>query len=155
ADARPGNREGGRSANPRDSRGRFGCYSILPNGKELPCYNQIWPEIRNSKENRDFMMRRGKIAIVSFSTLLSLLLLIGAVLGEDKPAKEPYQQLEVLSEVLSRIQTDYVESPNFTKVTDGALHGLLEALDPYSSYLTPEEFKAYQKKRDGDATVGA
>ena len=100
------------------------------------------------------MKGRARIVIVSFSTLLSLLLLMGALLGQDKSSREPYPQLGVLSEVLSRIQTDYVEDPNFTKVTDGALHGLLESLDPYSSYLTQEEYKSYQKKRQGDASLG-
>jgi len=100
------------------------------------------------------MKGRARIVIVSFSTVLSLLLLMGALLGQEKSSHEPYPQLAVLSEVLSRIQTDYVEDPNFTKVTDGALHGLLESLDPYSSYLTQEEYKAYQKKRQGDASLG-
>ena len=98
---------------------------------------------------------RDKIAVVSFSTGLALLLLIGALLGQEKGTQEPYRPLAVLSEVLSRIQTDYVEDPNFTKVTQGALHGLVESLDPYSSYLTPEEFKAYQKRGKGEASLGA
>src|SRR3990170_8594909 len=97
---------------------------------------------------------RDKIAVVSFSTGLALLLLIGALLGQEKGTQEPYRPLAVLSEVLSRIQTDYVEDPNFGKVTNGALHGLLESLDPYSSYLTPEEYKEYEKKHDTEASIG-
>src|SRR5579885_109895 len=100
------------------------------------------------------MKRRWKVVVVSFSTMLALLLLVGAVLGQDQAPKEPYPQLAVLSEVLSRIQTDYVEDPNFTKVTNGALHGLVESLDPYSSYLTPEEYRNYEKKHDTDASPG-
>jgi carboxyl-terminal processing protease len=98
---------------------------------------------------------RWKIAFVCFSTGLALLLLVGAMLGQEKSSKEPYPQLAVLSEVLSRIQTDYVEDPNFTKVTSGALHGLLESLDPYSSYLSPDEYKAYENKHNTEASVGA
>ena len=97
---------------------------------------------------------RWKLGIVCFSTVLSLLLLVGAMLGQEKTSKEPYTQLGVLSEVLSRIQTDYVEDPNFSKVTNGALHGLVESLDPYSSYLTPDEYKAYEAKHNADASVG-
>jgi len=67
-----------------------------------------------------------------------------------------YRQLGVYSEVLSRIRSEYVEEPNFPAVTDGALHGLLEALDPNSSYLTPAEYKQYkQRKTTGKAGVGA
>ena len=100
------------------------------------------------------MKGRWKIAFVSFSTVLSLLLLVGAMLGQEKAPKEPYPQLAVLSEVLSRIQSDYVENPNFSKVTSGALHGLLESLDPFSSYLTPQEYQEYQKKHETSGSVG-
>jgi len=101
------------------------------------------------------MKDRGRITILAFSTALTLALLIGAVLGQDRGSGEPYRPLSVLSEVLSRIQTDYVEDPTFSKVTEGALHGLLESLDSYSSYLTPEEYKEYQKGPRGEASIGA
>jgi carboxyl-terminal processing protease len=106
-------------------------------------------------KNEENRMTRGrwKIVLVCFSTALTLFLVVGAILGQEKGPKEPYPQLAVLSEVLSRIQTDYVEDPNFSKVTSGALHGLVEALDPYSCYLTPDEYKEYQKKHD-DASIG-
>jgi carboxyl-terminal processing protease len=80
---------------------------------------------------------------------------MGALLGQDNRFQEPYRPLAVLSEVLSRIETDYVEDPNFSKVTEGALHGLLESLDPYSSYLSPEEYKEFQKGPAGEASIGA
>jgi carboxyl-terminal processing protease len=101
------------------------------------------------------MKDRSRITILAFSTALTVALLIGAVLGQDRGSTEPYRPLSVLSEVLSRIQTDYVEDPAFSKVTEGALHGMLESLDSYSSYLTPEEYKEYQKGPQGDASIGA
>jgi carboxyl-terminal processing protease len=49
-----------------------------------------------------------------------------------------------------------VEEPNFTAVTSGALHGLLESLDADSSYLNPDEYKFYKTHHDdGSANVGA
>lgn len=67
-----------------------------------------------------------------------------------------YRQLQVYSEVLSRVQGDYVESPNIPAVTDGALHGLLESLDSNSSYLSPAEYKIYKAQpKDGAADIGA
>jgi carboxyl-terminal processing protease len=64
--------------------------------------------------------------------------------------------LQVYSEVLSRIRGEYVEEPNIPKVTDGALHGLLESLDSNSSYLTPEAYKAFKShKTEGKAGIGA
>jgi carboxyl-terminal processing protease len=66
-----------------------------------------------------------------------------------------YQEIEVYSEVLKKIQTDYVSEPSINNVTDGALHGLLESLDANSSYLTPEEYSTYkQHLSEGSAQVG-
>src|SRR5437868_14491190 len=58
-----------------------------------------------------------------------------------------YRQMEVYSEVLSRVRSEYVEEPNLPTVTDGALHGLLESLDSNSSYLNPEQYKEYKAHR--------
>ena len=55
-----------------------------------------------------------------------------------------YPQMEVFSEVLSRVRSEYVEEPNLPTVTDGALHGLLESLDSNSSYLNADQYKAYR-----------
>ncbi len=67
-----------------------------------------------------------------------------------------YRQLSVYSEVLSRIRLEYVEEPNITGVTDGALHGLLESLDANSSYLSAAEYKRYKTmKTGGKADIGA
>jgi carboxyl-terminal processing protease len=67
-----------------------------------------------------------------------------------------YKQLGVYSEVLQRIRSEYVEEPNFTAVRNGALHGLLESLDANSSYLSPEEYKAYKDhKGDYHANIAA
>jgi carboxyl-terminal processing protease len=66
-----------------------------------------------------------------------------------------YQEMEVYSEVLKKIQTDYVSEPSINNVTDGALHGLLESLDANSSYLTPEEYSTFkQHLSEGSAQVG-
>jgi carboxyl-terminal processing protease len=66
-----------------------------------------------------------------------------------------YKEMEVYSEVLKKIQSDYVSDPNIANVTNGAMHGLLESLDANSSYLTPEEYKIYkQHLAEGTAQVG-
>jgi carboxyl-terminal processing protease len=67
-----------------------------------------------------------------------------------------YRQLQVYSEVLSRVRGEYVEEPNIDSVTDGALHGLLDSLDPDSSYLTPAEYKEYKAhKTEAKGEIGA
>ena len=65
-----------------------------------------------------------------------------------------YRQVNVYSEVLRHIQTDYVEEPNISAVTNGALRGLLESLDADSSYLTPADYKIYKDAKPGKAQVG-
>jgi carboxyl-terminal processing protease len=56
-----------------------------------------------------------------------------------------YRALGVFTEVLQRIQHDYVEEPNLPLVTTGAMRGLLESLDPLSSYLSPNEYAEYKR----------
>jgi carboxyl-terminal processing protease len=66
-----------------------------------------------------------------------------------------YKQINVYSQVLKKIQTDYVTEPNMGEVTTGALHGLLETLDADSSYLSPEEYKLYKDHPAGtDGQIG-
>ncbi len=69
---------------------------------------------------------------------------IGVHAGDEQAGA--YQQMRVYAEVLSKIQNYYVTDPNITSVTNGALHGLLDSLDPDSSYLTPAEFKMYNDR---------
>ena len=59
-----------------------------------------------------------------------------------------YRPLAVYTEVLAKIKSDYVEEPNMEKVTNGALQGLVEFLDPQSSYLTPEQFEKVTEHLD-------
>ncbi len=92
--------------------------------------------------------------------LLSFLILAFAVAGAVgvKPTTGndgAYRQLSVYSEVLSRIRSDYVEEPNIPQVSNGALHGLLEALDPNSSYMSPDEYKQYKQLGQPAAGIGA
>jgi carboxyl-terminal processing protease len=54
--------------------------------------------------------------------------------------------LAVFSEVLQYIKSSYVEEPNLKGVTAGALNGLLESVDPFASYLSPDLYKQYQKE---------
>jgi carboxyl-terminal processing protease len=76
--------------------------------------------------------------------------------GSSSSGDVTLKHIGVYSEVLYRVRAEYVEEPNMSTVTNGALHGLLESLDADSSYLTPEEYKVFkQKKTDGKAGIGA
>jgi carboxyl-terminal processing protease len=79
---------------------------------------------------------RAKAAVLALSLVVVAYVGLGSVLGRTA-TEGAYRQLAVFSEVLAHIQNDYVEEPNMPRVTVGALRGLLEALDPYSTYLPP------------------
>jgi carboxyl-terminal processing protease len=101
------------------------------------------------------MKTKAAILVTSFAVLVFVV--VGSMGGVHASSNDgAYRQLQVYSEVLSRVQSEYVEEPNIPKVTDGALHGLLESLDSNSSYLTPEAYKAYKDhKNQGKGDIGA
>ena len=103
------------------------------------------------------MSKAAKAILLSVSVVLVSFSLIGGhVKAADKNSNDAYHQLGVYSEVLSRIRSEYVEEPNMSSVTDGALHGLLESLDAESSYLTPAEYQQFKShKVEGRAGIGA
>src|SRR6202795_4164748 len=91
------------------------------------------------------MNRTARIAILAISVVVFCYAGLGHVLGQTHEERA-YKSLTVYSEVLQKIQKNYVEEPNMHLVTAGALHGLLESLDPESSYLTPREYTEYKQK---------
>ncbi len=91
------------------------------------------------------MNRTARIAILAISVVVFCYAGLGHVLGQTHEERA-YKSLTVYSEVLQKIQQDYVDEPNMHLVTAGALHGLLESLDPESSYLTPREYTEYKQK---------
>ncbi len=101
------------------------------------------------------MNRKLQFAMITFSVLLVGMLLLGASTKKESSPEETYRHIGVFTEVLSKIKSDYVEEPDMKNVTLGALNGLLESLDPYASYLGPDQYKQYTKAMiDAKADVG-
>ena len=108
------------------------------------------------------MNHRAKFTVVLSSTVMVALLLFGSVVSKGAAAGEGgsdttdvLKHLKVYTQVLSYIQTEYVEEPNIPNVTLGALNGLLESIDPYASYLNATQYKEYLKSSDAHpADVG-
>lgn len=96
------------------------------------------------------MGSRMKIGVLCSSFLITGLLVLGAVLGKSEEKEGAYRPLAVYTEVLARIKSDYVEEPDIAKVTQGALQGLVEYLDPQSSYLSAEHYEAYRKSLENE-----
>ena len=61
-----------------------------------------------------------------------------------------YEKIDLFSEVLEKIQNEYVEEINQADVMDSAINGVLQSLDPYSSYMNPKVFKESQIETSGE-----
>src|SRR3984957_4073476 len=91
------------------------------------------------------MSRLARISVVTLSVVVFLYVGLGYVLGKTSDDKS-YKSLSVYGEVLQHIQEDYVDEPNMAVVTAGAMHGLLESLDPMSGCLSPREYSDYRDR---------
>jgi carboxyl-terminal processing protease len=102
------------------------------------------------------MSSRLKYLVVSSSTFLTLLLLVGWGLSKGASSQDDtFKHIGVFTDVVQHIKSDYVEEPDMKSVTLGALNGLLEAVDPFASYLNPEQYREYLKNKDAKrADVG-
>jgi len=105
------------------------------------------------------MSKKIQVLLLASSMLVVAFVLIGSLgvhASGTNSGDVTLKHIGVYSEVLYRVRTEYVEEPNMSVVTNGALHGLLESLDADSSYLSPEEYKTFkQKKTEGKADIGA
>ena len=102
------------------------------------------------------MSKRSIQVVLAVSVVLVLFTALGGLQVKASSDDGAYRQMQVYSEVLTRIRSEYVEEPNVTVVTDGALHGLLESLDANSSYLTAAQYKQYREhKTAGKAGIDA
>jgi carboxyl-terminal processing protease len=92
--------------------------------------------------------------IVGLSVLVFAYVTAGYVLGRSSDDKA-FRALTVYSEVLEHVQRDYVDDPNMHQVTAGALHGLLDSLDPQSGYMSALEYKDFKEKSSNQMKAAA
>jgi len=60
-----------------------------------------------------------------------------------------YEKIDLFGEVLEKIKKDYVEDVDQVEIMDSAINGVLQSLDPYSAYMSPELFKEMQTDTSG------
>ena len=110
------------------------------------------------------MSFRGKLWILLISGVISIYAVVGGLpfvgglltTSAQQSANDPTAQLRIVDSVLQHIQNDYVDEPNMDKVRLGALRGLAGGLDPYSSFLTADQVRAYEAaKTSGKVGIGA
>ena len=110
------------------------------------------------------MSFRGKLWIMALSGVIAVYAVIGGMplignlltTSAQQPVNDATAQLRIVESVLQHIQNDYVDEPNMEKVRLGALRGMAGGLDPYSSYLTADQVKAYEaSKTSNKVGIGA
>src|SRR5687768_10198425 len=104
------------------------------------------------------MSFKKKFTLILASAGLAIYTIAGAWLATraQQPANDPGAQQRIFESVLQHIQNDYVDEPNMEKVRAGALRGLAYGLDPYSTYLTPDQVREYSGTgRDNQVGIGA
>ena len=65
-------------------------------------------------------------------------------------SNELYDKIDIFGEVLEKIKKDYVDDVNQSEIMDSAINGVLQSLDPYSAYMSPELFKEMQTDTRGE-----
>ena len=84
--------------------------------------------------------------------LVALVASLVVGVGNFKAAagKESYDKLKVFSEVLSLVESSYVDEVDAGKLVQGAIRGMLKELDPHTAYMTEEMFNEMQVDTKGE-----
>ena len=83
-----------------------------------------------------------------FSTFFLILFIFNYNLSYAE--NEIYKKIDVFGEVLEKISKEYVDEINPSESMDSAINGLLQSLDPYSAYMSPEIFNEMQTETSGE-----
>lgn len=73
-----------------------------------------------------------------------------AIAVETASNTNTFEQLDLFADVLARVRSDYVVDVNDAELIESALNGMLQSLDPHSSYVNPEQFKELQVTTSGE-----
>jgi len=79
-----------------------------------------------------------------------IILFLNLNLTNSYSNNELYEKIDLFGEVLEKIKKDYVDDVNQSKMMDSAINGVLQSLDPYSAYMSPELFKEMQTDTRGE-----
>ncbi len=96
----------------------------------------------NSKRKIDYMKKFKFLLLIFFSIFLLSKTVISAEI-------DIYKKIDLFGEVLEKINKEYVDEFNQSESMDSAINGLLQSLDPYSSYMSPKIFDEMQTETSG------
>jgi carboxyl-terminal processing protease len=95
-------------------------------------------------------MTKSKIAFLSISVAMLLLLLGGAVFGQSSQKNNVYRPLSIFAEVFDLVRSNYVEPVQSDQLLEGAFTGVTDAVDEFSYYVPPTQMAAYRNFSEGD-----
>jgi carboxyl-terminal processing protease len=88
------------------------------------------------------------LLLIIAAALLSMF--TGAVMAKRLPFQgDAYENLKIFTEVLSHVESNYVEEPDPEKLIHGAIRGMLRTLDPHSSFMPPDVYREMQVETEG------
>lgn len=100
--------------------------------------------VRTHSKRKVDDMKKNIIFLLTF-----FLFIFNSNFSYSENSDELYKKIDLFSEVLEKIKDDYVEDINQADVMDAAINGVLQSLDPYSSYMNPEMFENMETETRG------
>ena len=88
-----------------------------------------------------------RVKIIIFFILLNLFLVKNFLSASEENI---YDKIDLFGEVLNKINKEYVEEIDQSEAMDAAINGVLQSLDPYSAYMSPESFEVMQTETSGE-----
>ena len=90
--------------------------------------------------------------MINLKKIISIIFIFTFCLGKSFAATEEsiYNKIDLFSEVLDKINKEYVDDVDYSESIDAAINGVLQSLDPYSAYMTPEMFNDMQTDTSGE-----
>jgi carboxyl-terminal processing protease len=99
------------------------------------------------------MIRKTSLILLGAAAGVAATLLVTQprlVLSAKAAAADTYRQLNLFGDVFERVRADYVEKPDDSKLIEQAINGMLNGLDPHSSYMDPKSFRDMQVQTRGE-----
>ena len=100
--------------------------------------------VRINSKRKGYDMKKIQLYLIIFFTIFFSVSTINAA------EIDIYKKIDLFGEVLEKINKEYVDETNQSEGMDAAINGLLQSLDPYSSYMSPEIFKEMQTETSGE-----
>ena len=94
------------------------------------------------------MKRKNSFKYILTITVVILLNISNKVYSQN--IDKLYEKIDLFAEVLEKIQNEYVEEVDQTKIMDSAINGALQSLDPFSAYMNPKVFEESQSETSGE-----